>query len=87
MLGVVEMILEEETYEKFGYYPSELTPQSGKKIVVQCDDRKEAREIVKYAYRALCKHCSAKGERNPNVGKQMSIKQKKRMGASLMCIT
>lgn len=31
------MILEEETFEEFGYLPSKLSQQSNKKVVVQCD--------------------------------------------------
>ena len=31
------MILEEETYRKFGYYPEELAPKSTKKVICSCD--------------------------------------------------
>jgi hypothetical protein len=31
------MILEEETYKKFGYYPRDLSRRSGKRILAACD--------------------------------------------------
>jgi len=58
------MILEEETYKKFGYYPSELTPGADKRIMVACDDCGKIREIRKRSYRALCRFCVMKGERH-----------------------
>lgn len=60
------MILEEETYRKFGYYPRELLPHSGKKILATCDDCGKVRILFKYAYRALCPSCSCKGEKHRN---------------------
>ena len=64
------MILEEETFEKFGYYPRDLKPKSGKKILVECDDCGKVQIIRKQFYRALCLSCSLKGkligENNPN---------------------
>lgn len=64
------MILEEETYKKFGYYPSDLPVSSHKRIIVKCDNCDKVREIAKGAYRALCKSCAfhyAKLEaKNPN---------------------
>lgn len=64
------MILEEKTYEKFGYYPSDLKPKSGKKILAACDDCGKVRELGKSYYHALCgscatKACAKKGIRNP----------------------
>ena len=32
------MILEGETFEKFGYYPKDLSHSLGKKVLVECDD-------------------------------------------------
>ena len=55
------MILEEETYEKFGYYPSELKPHSGKKILAACDGCSKVRILSNHDYRALCKPCAQKG--------------------------
>lgn len=63
------MILEEETYEKFGYYPSDLTPQSGKRILAACDECGKIREIYKRYYRDFCGSCAQKGEKNHLYGK------------------
>lgn len=54
------MILEEETFEKFGYYPGDLKPKSGKKILAKCDDCRKVRAIAKQSYRALCLSCVQK---------------------------
>ena len=62
----VNMILEEETFKDFGYYPSDLKPQSAKTILATCDDCGKVRETNKNRYRPLCKSCGAKGERNGN---------------------
>lgn len=73
------MILEEKTYEKFGYYPRELSFKSGRKILVGCDDCSKIREIRKCDYRALCKSCAFKGKRNYNFGKHPSEETKTKM--------
>lgn len=65
-----KMILEEETYAEFGYYPSDLSPKSGKRILAACDDCGKIREMEKVDYRALCKSCVRKGKRHPNFGKK-----------------
>ena len=54
------MILEKETYEKFGYYSSDLSPQSHKKILTACDDCGKIREVKKCHYRTLCISCGCK---------------------------
>lgn len=59
------MILEEETFEKFGYYPSDLKPHSGKKIIVACDECEKIREIIFNQYRSLCRSCTIKGKNHP----------------------
>lgn len=63
------MILERETYEQFGYYPSDLSPHSGKKILVACDDCGRIREVSKQNYvrnrTPFCKSCAKKGKRHP----------------------
>lgn len=59
------MILEEETYRKFGYYPSELLPKSKKKILATCADCGKIRITSKNAFRPLCSSCGHKGENNP----------------------
>ena len=40
------MILEEETYRKFGYYPGDLKPKSNKKVLAMCDECEKVRVIV-----------------------------------------
>ena len=60
------MIDKEATKEAFGYYPSELKPQSHKPILATCDDCGKVRETSKHSYRDLCWLCSQKGENNPN---------------------
>lgn len=65
----LKMILEQETYAVFGYYPSELAPQSHKRILAKCDDCGKVREIKKKNYHALCQSCSHNGERNSNFGR------------------
>ena len=55
------MILEEETFDAYGYYPSELKPQSHKSILAACDDCGKVRNIKNYQYRALCHPCFMKG--------------------------
>ena len=63
----VNMILEEETFKKFGYYPSDLKPKSNKRILVQCDDCGRIREIDRCNYTtSLCQSCTRKGKRHPN---------------------
>jgi len=61
-------ILEQETYEQFGYYPSELKPHSRKKILAACDGCGKVRITSKNQYRSLCNSCCQKGEKNPMFG-------------------
>lgn len=72
------MILEEETYEKFGYYPSDLAPQSHKLILVSCNECGKIQEITKGGYygTSLCRSCSHLGKRNPNFGKHWHLSEK-----------
>ena len=58
------VILEKETYEKFGYYPSGLMPQSAKTILATCDGCGVIREIRNDAYHPFCRSCAKKGERS-----------------------
>lgn len=51
------MILEEETFRRFGYYPSNLKSLSDKKILAKCDICGIIREIRNSAYHNLCKSC------------------------------
>ena len=71
--------LERETFEKFGYYPSDLKPYSIKRILVMCDGCGKIREIQKASYRSLCKSCVKKGEKNPFYGKHHSDETKKKI--------
>lgn len=55
-------MLEEETFERFGYYPNDLKSKSKKKIIAQCDDCGKIRAITKQGYRPFCPHCVKKKE-------------------------
>jgi 5-methylcytosine-specific restriction endonuclease McrA len=79
------VILEEETYKKFGYYPGELKPQSHKKILIACDDCGKIRESSKNTYHARCGSCISKkrtGKSNPFFGFQHSQTTKDIIGAA-----
>ena len=52
------MILEEETFKKFGYYPSDLPPRSWKTVLCTCDICGGVREKAKHDYRSICFNCS-----------------------------
>ena len=60
------MILEEETFEKFRHFPSDLKPKSGKQILAACDKCGLVREIRKNKYRSLCMSCAHKGKTGSN---------------------
>ena len=63
------MILEKETFEKFGYYPGDLKIKSSKRIIAACDNCGKIREIKKQDYSSLCFLCAMKkqsGENNHN---------------------
>ena len=72
-------ILEKETFEKFGYYPSELKLKSNKKILVTCDECGKIREIYKHTYYDFCKSCACKGGRSYAYGKHPSEITKAKM--------
>ena len=55
------VILEEATFEKFGYYSADLSHKSNKRLLVACDKCGKIRYIRKQSYRALCLNCSCKG--------------------------
>jgi len=73
------MILEEETYREFGYYPNELLPKSNKKILVICDDCGKVRTLSKSDYRTFCHSCAVKGERNSRFGISLSNETKQKI--------
>lgn len=60
------MILEQETFDEYGYYPHELAPQSHKPILAICDDCGKPRATSKHNYRLLCPSCSTRKANNPN---------------------
>ena len=62
--SVEKGILEKETFEKYGYYPSQLKGQSSKKVLVKCEDCGKIREISNFNYHELCLSCSLKGEKS-----------------------
>lgn len=66
------MILEEETFKKYGYYSTDLTPQSKKRIIVACDRCGKLREIRKSQYYALCLSCA-------NTGRPVSKETRKKL--------
>jgi len=56
------MILEEETFAEFGYYPKDLKLKSGKKILAACDECGKIRTITKHDYRDFCYDCAIHSE-------------------------
>jgi hypothetical protein len=56
------LILEEETYKRFGYYPSDLSRGARKKILAACDDCGKIRVLERHNYRALCHYCAMRSE-------------------------
>lgn len=73
------MILEEETYARFGYYPRDLKPKSSKKILAACDDCGRIRETSKHCYHPFCDSCGRKGARSSLFGKHFSEETKAKM--------
>jgi hypothetical protein len=55
------MILEDATFEAFGYYARNLKPKSGKLVIAACDECGKVRETSKNAYLRLCGSCVQKG--------------------------
>ena len=53
-----KMILEQETFETFGYHPSDLKSKSSKKILAACNDCGKLRISRKCDYVPLCRNCS-----------------------------
>jgi G:T-mismatch repair DNA endonuclease (very short patch repair protein) len=61
------MILEEETFEAFGYYPSDLKPHSNKHILAACNDCGKTRKTSKNKYYPLCSSCCKKGKNHADI--------------------
>ena len=59
------VILEEETYKKWGYYPKDLKPGSHKPILVACDKCGKIRQNPKRHYFPFCKSCAPKSKQRP----------------------
>lgn len=64
------MILEEETFKKFGYYPRDLKPKSNRRILAQCNECGKIRILRKTGYSDLCRTCVCKGISFSNEHKQ-----------------
>ena len=60
------MILEDATFEAYGYYPRDLKSHSHKSVLAACDDCGKVRRIPKDGYRALCLSCGHREENSPN---------------------
>ena len=64
------MILEKETFEKFGYYPSDLCLYARKPVLAKCEDCGTIRILKRKRYHhPLCPKCAQKGKRHHNFGK------------------
>lgn len=74
------MILEQKTFDEYGYWPDELSPQSTKPILAACDDCGIIRITSKNTYSCLCKSCCEKGSKNSFWGKHHSEETKQKMG-------
>lgn len=74
------MILEEATFEAYGYYPSDLKPQSNRPILALCVQCGKEKITTKRDYRYFCNSCSENGgkfktgENNHNFGRDHSGK-------------
>jgi nitroreductase len=77
------MILEEETFYVFGYYPSKRKYKSEKPILAACDRCGTVRETTKNAYRALCTSCAHKGKTPWNLGIKATEERKANISAAL----
>jgi len=67
------MIDEDKTMELFGYYSTDLTPKSNKKVVAVCDGCGKERYGTKHGYHDLCISCCQKGKHlSPETRKKMS---------------
>lgn len=67
------MILEQETFEAFSYYPFDLSYGSSKLVLVVCDECGKVRLTAKNKYRALCMSCS-------QTGKKLSDETRRKIG-------
>ena len=69
-----KVIDETATFEKFGYYSTDLKVHSHKLIIVRCDKCNTSRERPKYCYTSLCGSCARKGlKRTEETKKKISV--------------
>ena len=73
------MILEDATFEAFGYHSCDLKPHSQKPVLAACDECGKVREIGKNGYHVLCRSCVKKGARHPMYGKSFTEDHKRKM--------
>ena len=71
------MILEQETFEEYGYWPSELAPHSHKRIISICIFCGKVRVVPKHNYYPLCNSCGKKGRLVSETTRQKLRKGKK----------
>jgi ribosomal protein S14 len=64
------MILEDLTFQTFGYHTKDLKIGSHKKVINKCDERGKIRESEFRKPFNLCKSCGRKGEKSANYGKK-----------------
>jgi len=57
------MILEDETFKKFGYHSKDLSLGSGRKVLSKCKKCGKIREVEYRYYRDLCLPCSRKSKK------------------------
>lgn len=92
-VGGEKMILEEETYEKFGYYPNDFAPHSHKPVLATCDNCGKIRQVQKRISHHLCHSCGVKrnrpdvtGENNPMFGRHHTDKTIEKMRNANRCL-
>ena len=73
------MILEQETFEEYGYWSDELALQSHKQILAICDGCGKPRITSNNGYRTLCLSCAEKGEKNGFFGKNHNETTREKM--------
>jgi len=76
------MILEQLTYNSFGYRSTDLSRKSAKKIIAICDICGKLRVLKKRDYRKLCVGCCKIGVNNPFYGRKHTKKAKNKIGVA-----
>jgi len=79
------MILEEETYRKFGYYPHDLAPKSTKKVICSCDSCNKIRTLSKQKAHNICKSCSMVGRHVTDATKTKISNSLKKQKVKCIC--